>query len=188
MKINILQKGGNKNHELLERAIKFYGSQLMSTRMLNTLSLRVEIRATKLEKKTMGTCSTKAQGSISNKDFKIMLQRDMSLKDQLETIAHEMVHVWQKATNKLQFRVWKSDGQMHTRWNGNDAGVSGEIPYLDRPWEKEAFFLEKPLFKLFRAHEKGLTDDIPDLESDLKNSVKRVIRKREDSLESSINY
>jgi hypothetical protein len=37
MKISILQKGGDKNHELIEKSTRYFASKLMSTRMSNSL-------------------------------------------------------------------------------------------------------------------------------------------------------
>lgn len=145
MKITILQKGGQKYHEALEKAVRYFAAQLMSTRMTNTLEIRLEVRATKLKKRVAGTCSTVPVGSKASKKFTIVLQRDMLPRDMFATIAHEMVHVQQKATNRLQFRRWSSDKQMHVRWEGKDMGVFGDIPYRIQPWEVEAYAKEKPL-------------------------------------------
>lgn len=179
MNINILQKGGKKNHELLDESIRFFAKQLMSTRLMNTLNIRVEIRATKLDKDVLGACSAKSDGSLSTKDFKIEIQRDEHVRDQVRILAHEMVHVWQKASNTLQYRQWKSDNKIHARWNGNDVGLYNDIPYLERPWEKEAYYLEQPLYDSFKAHKKELTDDQPELDKILKLSIRAVKNKRE---------
>lgn len=77
---------------------------------MNTLNIRLELRATKLEKDVLATCASEANGSKSTKDFTIMVLRDSPLPQQLESIAHEMVHVSQIAYGVLQNRVWKSDG------------------------------------------------------------------------------
>jgi hypothetical protein len=186
MKISIFQKGGEKNHELIEKATRYFASKLMSTRMMNTLSLRIEVRSTTLPKNAIGVCTGKVNGSKSTKNFKIELQRDMPIGKQIETLAHEVVHVWQKASNTLQFRQWKSDGQVHIRWNGNEMGLTDDIKYIDRPWELEAFFLEKPLFQSFRAFHNGLTDVQSSLDSELKAKTRSVLNKREE--ENSMEY
>ncbi|MGD1524057.1 hypothetical protein [Vibrio owensii] len=153
MKITILQRGGDKNdHDILESAALYYSKMLMSTRMCNTLKLRIELRATKLEAGVLGECSTENIGSKANKEFTIVMRRDEDINSKLSTLAHEMVHVAQKATNILQHRKWKSDNRYHTRWNGIDMGLSNSVPYNDRPWEKEAFALQRTMFNAFACH------------------------------------
>lgn len=127
----------------------------MTRRMMNTLNIRIELRASKLEKDVLGSCSSKANGSISTKNFTITIQRDNSYAEQLSTLAHEMVHVSQVAYGTLQNRVWKSDGKMHSRWNGVELGVKSDIKYRDRPWEKEAFGLQSDLASAYLNISKG---------------------------------
>lgn len=187
MKITIFQKGGNKNHELIEEATRYFAKKLMSTRMINTLNLKIKVRSTTLPKNAIGVCSTLANGSISSKDFDIEIHRDISLKKQVETLAHELVHIWQKTSGMLQFRKWKSDNNIHIRWNGEETGLSNAIPYLERPWEKEAYFLESHLYNSFKAVKKGFHDDMPDLDKNLKTAIRCVINKRENDKSLAIN-
>lgn len=130
-------------------------SMLMSTRMKNSLDIRLEMRSSKLEKNVAGQCESIANGSESSKEFTIKIQRDDEINEQLSTLAHELVHVWQKCQNTLQVRRWKSDNQVHVRWAGADAGVKGDIPYRDQPWEKEAFGLEAIMKTCFVRHYRG---------------------------------
>ena len=187
MKVTILQKGGRKNHEVLDEATRFYASKLMSTRMMNTLNLRIEVRSTILPKNWAGSCSAKVNGSQSTKDFTIVLQRDHTLGEQLKTLAHEVVHVWQKARNTLQYRLWKSDNQVHVRWNGREMGTQPEIPYYDRPWEKEAFFLEEHLFELYKSIYAEENHKIPQLEQNLQKAIRCVTRSREKEMEAELS-
>jgi len=147
MKVIILERGKKsflgsvdqtkkeKRHEIIEDATRFFGRELMSTRMVNTLKIRIELRATKLEKDTLGEVGNLLIGSERQRDFTIVSQRDEPLKQQLRTLAHEMVHVRQIAKNELQVRRWKSDWKIHTRWRGEDWT---DTPYQERPWEAEA--------------------------------------------------
>jgi hypothetical protein len=68
---------------------------------------------------------------------------------------------------------------MHARWNGEEVGLSDTIPYFDRPWEKEEYFLESKLNDCFRAEHKGYIDDLPSHEKNLKTAIRCVINKRE---------
>jgi len=67
----------------------------------------------------------------------------------LRTLAHEMVHVMQIATKKLQYRYWRSDRRLHFRWNGEEMGVLANFPYKNQPHEIEAREKEEDLFKRF---------------------------------------
>ena len=173
MKITILQRGGDKsNHDVLRDATKYFCKMLMSTRMCNTLNIRLEMRATKLERDALGSCFTEAVGSKTNTDFTVMIQRDLPIKEQLETLAHECVHIHQKRSNLLQYRLWKSDGAYHARWNGQDMGVYDSIDYWKRPWEVEAFALEPLMFKAYHCQNKSR----PDLEEKFKKEFELKLR------------
>lgn len=148
-KIQILQRGGVKRHDIIEKATRWGLGQLMSTRLANTLTIRIELRATKLRKGISGVAKSKVKGSKANKTFTIVLRRDDCLKEQLVTLFHELVHVEQIAKNRLQKRVWRSDGCVHVRWEGEHLGRKDAIPYHKRPWEIEAFRLERTLMKRY---------------------------------------
>ncbi|MEZ8292388.1 hypothetical protein AB6D11_00895 [Vibrio splendidus] len=154
MNTTVLQRGGDRHsHNMLKRAANYFSRALMSTRMVNTLNLRIECRSSKLKSNISGLCKAKANGSQSTKEFTVVLQRDDPWHTQVLTLAHELVHVYQGAMGTLQYRQWKSDGQLHTRWAGKDLGACGTIPYRERPWEIEAFALEETLFQAFLHHE-----------------------------------
>lgn len=136
--ITILQRGGEKHHDVLERAARAFLSALMSTRLANTLAIRIEVRATKLDEGVAAVAKLPTNGSVSSKKFTIILDRERGLKEQIEDLAHELVHVEQAATNRLQYRRWRSDGKVHARWEGVDLGPLECQPYWTRPWEVEA--------------------------------------------------
>ena len=61
-----------------------------------------------------------------------------------EIAAHEMIHLSQYAAGRLKMDV--ASGRCI--WEGKV--FSNDIPYEERPWEKEAFGKEKDLLKAFR--------------------------------------
>lgn len=137
--ITILQRGGCKaDHPEMEKMIRFCLGKMMSARLANTLSIRVEFRATKLGKNVGGDCLPEGGGCKKQRNFVVRVQRDADFADKLETIAHELVHVAQFASGRLQQRFWKSDRQFHYRWNGEHLGAAKDLPYWTRPWEVEA--------------------------------------------------
>ena len=140
MKVIVLQKGGLKQHSTIEEATRFFGKELMSTRMTNTLTIRVAMRVTgRAKKTTRGHVHMLHNGSSDQKVFNINIDRDMPLATQLQVLAHEMIHVQQIATKRFQSRRWKSDKKLHVRWEGKDIGEGWKIPYREQPWEVEAF-------------------------------------------------
>lgn len=149
MKVKIFQRGGYRNHETLEAAIRFYARQLLSVRMANTLEIRVEVRATKLEDGNCATVSILTNGSRPTKKFTIILDRKRSLTEQVGDLAHEMTHVAQAATGRYQLRRWKTDQKVHARWEGQELGLLADLDYWTRPWEVEARQKEAELAPAF---------------------------------------
>ena len=111
----------------------------ISKRLQNTLSIKLHLRRSVLKANTLGTCTIPLNGSKASKSFKIVLASNRSFIDQLQTLAHELCHVAQQVTGRLQCRVWSTDNQTHVRWEGKELGVYlKDIAYEDAPWEHEA--------------------------------------------------
>lgn len=72
------------------------------------------------------------------REFRIQLEKTLDEVALLTTLAHEMVHVWQYATGKLKLY---QDGKH--RYAGKV--YSSNTKYVDRPWESEAYDLERVL-------------------------------------------
>ena len=149
-KIQILQRGGVKNHEKLLEGAHFFLGELMSSRLANLLEIRIEVRSSKLENGTLACAWLPTNGSSASRSFTIVLHRERPLLHQLFDLAHELVHVAQAASGRLQYRRRK-DGKTYVRWEGEDLGALQEIPYWDRPWEEEAHRMEEELFRKFAA-------------------------------------
>jgi hypothetical protein len=127
------------------KAVQFYASELMSTRMCNTLTITVDLST--VDKKAVGTMYKTCIGSEKQKDFFISIDPTLPNEMLFEVLAHEMVHVKQSAKGEYQLRLWKSDKKVHARWRGTELGVFEQIPYNQRPWEVEAYAMEAELFK-----------------------------------------
>jgi len=67
-------------------------------------------------------------------DAEIQINRTIPFEDQMQTLAHEMVHAKQFLRKELDGNSWKKRNYDH-------------IEYEDQPWEKEANKLEKKLYK-----------------------------------------
>ena len=149
MKVIVQGRNVDSLKPMIEKATRFYAKQLFSTRMANTLTIVVKLRKTTVPKKWNGFHTTSANGSKASKKHNITIKTGRSNASILSTLAHEMVHVQQTATNKLQVRRWKSDKQYHIRWNGKEMGIVDSIPYRRRPWEVEAFNKQNELADRF---------------------------------------
>ena len=135
----------------LIKATHFFGKELMSTRMLNTISIKLKVRKTTL-KDFSGAVVSYCKGSQKQTEYAILLDYNLPTHALIEILAHEMQHVQQMVTGRLQYRVWKSDRQLHARWEGKEVGTVNSIPYRQRPWEVEAYSTQTPLFKKYEKH------------------------------------
>jgi len=76
--------------------------------------------------------------------FEILLDADLSRKDCLTTLAHEIVHVKQFCKKELQF------GNKIDTWCGKK--YYHGAAYESLPWEKEATRLETKLYDAYQRH------------------------------------
>jgi hypothetical protein len=148
-RIDILQRGGTKQHGVLRRAALHILRERMSARMANSLSVRIEVRSTKLEEGAAAVAWLPTNGSTASRSFTVVLDRERPLILQIRDLAHELVHVEQAATGRLQYRLWRTDGKVHARWEGSDLGPLSCLPYATRPWEVEAYAAETGLANSF---------------------------------------
>lgn len=138
MNIKVFGCRDNALKRQLFKATRFYGSMLMSSRMLPNIDIEIVMRTTIPD---LGSCEvTYYNDWYKARQFEIQLRRHRSLKTTLMTLAHEMVHVKQFAKGDLNV--------MQTKWRGQliDSDV---IPYEQLPWEEEARSLERILYDLY---------------------------------------
>lgn len=111
--------------------------------------------------------------------FVIFLKKDHPRADRLRVIAHECAHVAQMVTGKI---IPKKDanGDIKLYWN-NELIDPDKVPYRRRPWEIEAYTLEKRyLHDFIEIHGNDFSeatmkidiDNILALENILKNAEK----------------
>lgn len=139
---------------VLEDATEFFAKKLMGSRLSNLLKIRVHVRKTVLDIVTKGQVELHANGSKRQRDYLIVLNGKKGLHSTIETLAHEMVHVRQKAKNQLQYKYHQTYGSIMARWKDNPPVPLSDINYLDRPWEIEARKLQKELYKEYIEHVK----------------------------------
>ena len=151
--IHIEATGGIKKDRELAEDVMWFCMDILMPRM-RTLCVDLEFTKT-LEDGAMGFTHM----GDDDKDMIIQIDHRLSRiegRDKLiETVAHEMVHVWQMATGRLKdkFRggykqLWKcKDGKYRNYRN---------TAYDRQPWETQAYALEGKLAELYEMmEEKG---------------------------------
>ena len=148
--IHIEATGGiKKDRELAEEVMWF----CVETLMPRHKNLIVELELTKCaDEGAMGY----AYMVDDEKDFTVEVDHRLSRKDGrdkfIETVCHEMVHVWQMATKKMKDSF--KDGYKQF-WKCTDGKYRNytEAPYSRKPWETEAYRMEGHLTELFKIYE-----------------------------------
>ena len=151
--IHIEATGGLKKDRELAEDVMWFCMDILMPRM-RTLCIDLEFTKT-LEDGAMGFTHM----GDDDKDMIIQIDHRLSRiegRDKLiETVAHEMVHVWQMATGRLKdkFRggykqLWKCKDGKYRNYN--------KTSYDRQPWETQAYALEGKLAELYEImEEKG---------------------------------
>jgi len=120
--------GTPKQRKYVESMVQFCIDTLMPR--MKTLDITVKLCA---PKGVMGYCLE----LDNNRQFEIEIDRTMSQRKLLETLAHEMVHVKQYARREFH--------PVHDKWMGKTINPK-KVSYWDLPWEIEAHGRETGLF------------------------------------------
>lgn len=139
---------GLKNRKLrglMRQAASYFIEELIGSRP----NLKVKFKFSGLKAKcgVLGECSTLDEG-YRPRNFTINIDDAQTLRMQLRTIAHELVHVKQYARNEMYEYV-----SQHTRWR-NTVVDESKTRYKDLPWEREAYSMEVPLVRKFLKEHK----------------------------------
>jgi len=123
---------------LAEDVVEFCIGELMPR--MKTLWINVTLKSMKGLDST-GFCW---EGD-NNREFFIEIKQALSEEEFIETVCHEMVHVWQGATKKMaekqNKRLWLcKDGKYRNYTN---------CAYMRQPWEVEAYRMQSGLLKKF---------------------------------------
>lgn len=150
--IHIEATGGlKKDRELAEEVMWFCFDTLMPRQQ----TLMIDLELTKCaEEGAMGF----AYMGEDEKEFTIEVDKRLSRthdRDKfIETVCHEMVHVWQMATKKMKDSF--KDGYKQF-WKCNDGKYRNytKAPYERKPWETQAYAMEGLLTELFKMMEEN---------------------------------
>jgi uncharacterized protein (UPF0248 family) len=144
--IGIEVTGGlKKDRELADEIIWW----CMDTLMPRHRVLDIELRFTKtMEDGAQGFCYRGDDDREYHIEIDHRLSRLVSKEEFIETIIHEMVHVWQGATKRM---VDRFKGGYKQLWMCKDGKYRNYLntKYEKQPWETEAYRLQGPLTKTF---------------------------------------
>lgn len=145
------QGGGRVVQKLAKDITQFCAETLMSKRLMNTLSIKIEFCDLSVGD-IDGDCDYEELGEYRPKEFIIRVNDKLRLHKQMRTICHEMVHVKQYARGEMKYS-WRP--ARHTRFNG--VLYPEKTNYWECPWEIEAFGREVGLYSRW-VDAKGWTD------------------------------
>jgi len=133
-----------KTRNLIEIAAHNYAVRLLGTRLVKTLSIKINLSRTLLKNDGMeGSCiwDDWEDWSKSPREFTIELDSTINIRDILINLAHEMVHVKQWVRDEM----YEYAHPNKVRWMKKTYDMS-EMDYYDYPWEIDAFGRQLGLF------------------------------------------
>ena len=128
--------GGKKYQRDIAQKVVY---AMIDTLMPRMRTLDIEVKIRKISGDAVGYCMQED----TNRMFTIDVQKDLSLRDFITTICHEMVHVKQYARNEMC-----DSNTFHTNktsWKSTSV-CTKSTEYWDLPWEIEAHGREVGLF------------------------------------------
>ena len=136
--MNILTINGStkKKRELVESAMIHCINELMPR--MRTLEIELNLKSLKKDK-VFGWCY---EGE-NNRDYYIDIEKSLVGDELIETVCHEMVHVWQSATRKMKDLSFGAKLYMGEIYDST-------VAYNDEPWEIEAYEMQGKLLETFK--------------------------------------
>ena len=123
--------GGNKFQRAIANKVVY---EMLSKLLPRVRTLDITVQIKKLTGDAVGWCMMED----THKEFTIEVSKDLTLKEFVSTLCHEMVHVKQYYRKEM-------DG-VTMRWKKGK--VAKETGYYDLPWEKEAYRLQDKLTQM----------------------------------------
>lgn len=158
MDIRIKNKPKSMKMASLKIAINLFGKKLLSKKLFEQIEVElIFVQNFNKNQKAYGICEW-----IDNNDrpkwFEITIDKDLSEKQIIKTIAHEMVHLKQFATGQMKDMVRTPA----TRWEGKLYTVPDNydlsLDYWFTPWEIEAYGLENGLYVMYKRYMQSLEE------------------------------
>lgn len=132
---------GSQKRQLVSSMIEYCANHLMP-RIAPNLSIDVQLVHNLCGKEgVVGDCAPHDYADTNYpRDFHIRIDSKEPLREMLETVAHEMVHIKQFAKGEL----YRSSRHAKHRWQGK--WIQKDPDYWDCPWEIEAYGRQIGLF------------------------------------------
>lgn len=144
--LNIEVTGGiKKERELAEEIVWWCMDMLMPRHRV--MDINFEFCKT-FEDGALGFCYRGDDDREYNIQIDKRLGRTVCKKEFIETIVHEMVHVWQGATGRMKDKFKGGYKQLWKCKDGKYRNYS-DTKYERQPWEVEAYKLQAPLTEMF---------------------------------------
>jgi hypothetical protein len=150
MYLKTVGKPSKVKMKMCKDAIKFYGRYLLGDNLYHRVSITVLF-----DKELIGTneyayCDWEDTNHKS-RDFTIGIDPQMSKRNTLLALAHEMVHVKQYAKGELKDYIRSKK----SKWKSEIIDPS-QMDYWEYPWEIEAHGREKGLYIKFINYERNM--------------------------------
>jgi len=140
--VQILIKGGLKRQRVqVTKAVTWSASELMHKRMTDNL----EINITLMSLKGMAGYCIWADNNYMPREFDIELEKNQTDEELIISVFHEMTHVKQYAKNETKERWYPRKLGHRVHWKDDDRNWD-LAPYIDKPWEIEAYHLQEVLY------------------------------------------
>ena len=144
--LNIEVTGGIKKERELAEEIVWWCMDMLMPR-LRVMDINFEFCKT-FEDGALGFCYRGDDDREYNIQIDKRLGRTVCKKEFIETIVHEMVHVWQGATGRMKDKFKGGYKQLWKCKDGKYRNYS-DTKYERQPWEVEAYKLQAPLTEMF---------------------------------------
>lgn len=147
MLIHISGKPSKISENLVREAAVFYSEILLKETLRKKIELTIEFEEFDKRNSDYAYCDWMDDNHRA-REFLITIDENLSKKETLYALAHEMVHLKQYAKGELKdiFRPVRM-----VKWMGQNI-VAEEIDYWEQPWEWEAYCKERFLYYKFSAH------------------------------------
>ena len=150
--------GTKKQRELTEKVVWHCISELMPR--YGTLDISINLTKC-LDEGAYGYCH--AEDDWPSRSFMIEVDKRIpkfkngkpnkkGLERFIETICHEMVHVWQSATGRMVDRLYPVKLGYRKMWKNKDGVYVNHTntSYSKQPWERQAYRMQGDLVKSFK--------------------------------------
>jgi Zn-dependent peptidase ImmA (M78 family) len=145
MHIKVRKNNDKISADEIKYATKWFAEMLMSPKMIKTIDILI---ANNNDDGLKGSTECYDDGCRTPRTFTIRIDSNLSRKNQLLTLAHEMVHVKQFANGEMKDHRRNPDV---VRWNKQSVNCE-QTEYWDLPWEIEAYGREYGLYIRYTDH------------------------------------